>query len=269
MRANSQVVNANPRQELAAFLQACRKRLSPQQVGLPPGERRRVKGLRREEVAALAGIGITWYTWLEQGRPIQVSQATLLQLTRVLGLNEAESAYLFLLAAPDPTVLPTPIKPPTPTYEGTNFQLLLDALHPHPALLRDQHWDILAWNQAEANLTPWGDMDPSERNLLMYIFTNPYARACLPHWEEYARDILQIFRLTWNQFPPDEHITSLLDHLYRTSGEFQEWWQEHNVQPHPPLELVWQGVDGMRTVFAIQYMTFPLYPRRFMRVLFS
>lgn len=269
MGANGRAMSVNPRQELAAFLQTCRKRLSPQQVGLPPGERRRVKGLRREEVAALAGIGITWYTWLEQGRPIQVSQATLSQLAQVLCLNETERAYLFLLASPDPTTLPTPLKLPAPAQAEPHFQDLLDALAPHPALLRDQHWDIMAWNRAEANLNPWADMAPSERNLLLYLFTHPRPRACLPQWQEYTHAILQVFRLTWSQYPPDERLTSLLERLYQTSSEFRQWWQEHSVRQHPPLELIWQQENGTQICFSIQYLTFPLYPQHFMRVLFS
>jgi len=269
MRTNGRAVDPHLRQELAAFLQACRKRLSPQQVGLPSGERRRVKGLRREEVAALAGIGITWYTWLEQGRNIQVSEATLDNLAQALCLSEAERTYLFLLASPDPSRLPTPIKSPTSTEDQASLQNLLDALNPHPALLRDQHWDILAWNQAEADHTPWASIAPSERNLLLYLFTHPHARQHLPNWQEYAHAVLQIFRLTWSQFPSDERLISLLDHLQQTSNEFGEWWQQHTVQQHPPLELLWQEANGKCVSYSVMYLTFPLYPLRFVRVLFS
>lgn len=268
MRTDERPVATTPRRELAAFLQACRKRLSPQQVGLPPGERRRVKGLRREEVAALSGIGITWYTWLEQGRDIQVSEITLSALAQALRLSEAERTYLFLLASPDPSHQPLPIQPPLQEHDLASLQTLLDALHPHPALLRDHHWDILAWNEAEAELVPWASIAASERNLLVYLFTDPHARKHLPRWQEYARSTLQIFRLTFLQFPQNERLTYLLDHLHRTSKEFRQWWQEQGVQLHPALEVLWWHDDGKQAHYTIQYLTFPLHPTRFVRVLF-
>jgi transcriptional regulator with XRE-family HTH domain len=268
MSANRRALNANARRELAAFLQACRRRLSPQQVGLPSGERRRVKGLRREEVAALAGIGVTWYTWLEQGRDIQVSETTLNSLAQALCLSEAERTYLFLLASPDSSRHFVPIKPPTLDEDPASVQHLLDALNPYPALLRDHHWDVLAWNQAEAALTPWASIAPPERNLLLYLFTHPCARQHMPQWQEYARSVLQVFRLTWSQFLPDERLISIIDHLQQASSEFREWWQQHTVQQYPPLDLLWQYNNGQCTSFSITYLTFPMHPLWFTRVLF-
>lgn len=268
MHTDTTPLYAHRRRELRSFLQVCRKRLTPEQVGLPPGERRHVKGLRREEVAALAGIGITWYTWLEQGRDIQVSDVLVERLAHVLRLNEEERAYLFLLTTPSPTGQLTVIQPPPTAPAEAFLQTLLDALTPFPALLRDQHWDILGWNQAEADLVPWASMAPVERNMLLYLFTNPHAQDHLPQWEEYARSVLQVFRLTWSQFPSDERLTSLLLSLCQTSNTFREWWQEHGIQQHPPVSLVWQNHEGVRTHFSLMYLTFPLYPSQVARVLF-
>jgi transcriptional regulator with XRE-family HTH domain len=269
MQTEVRPINAQQREALAAFLQACRKRLTPEQVGLPAGERRRVKGLRREEVAVLSGISVIWYTWLEQGRPIKVSEATLDALAQVLRLSEAERTYLFLLAAPDPALLPSPIKPvPSLASEEASLMPVLDALDPNPALLRDHHWDILAWNQAEAAMYPWQSLAPEERNLLLYLFTSPQARSSLPLWEEYARSVLRIFRLTMGQFPPDERFATLVRHLQERSSEFELWWEEHTVQQDPPTALAWCRHDGKRVDFSIVYMTFPLHPLLTMRVLF-
>src|SRR5579884_1231901 len=128
------------RQELANFLKIRRARLRPQEVGLPEGERRRTPGLRREEVALLAGMSSTWYTWLEQGRRIQVSADILNSLARTLKLNPAEHAYLLQFASPSheeeswqETVKPT-------------FIHVLNSLNPLPAYIRGQRWDVLAWN---------------------------------------------------------------------------------------------------------------------------
>ena len=160
------------RQELAGFLRSRRERIAPEQVGLPPASRRRTPGLRREEVATLAGVGVTWYTWLEQGRDINASPQVLDAVARTLLLDPHERDHLFRLAdAPDSTgQSECKTLPPT-------AQLLLDQLEPFPACIRNARYDVLAFNQAyEELLGPLSDLPFEERNSLWRMFTNPGCR---------------------------------------------------------------------------------------------
>src|SRR5579863_5754258 len=157
------------RSELAAFLRSRRERITPEDVGLPGGYRRRTAGLRREEVAQLAGVGVTWYTWLEQGRPIRASVQVLDAVARTLRLDSVERQHLFRLA-----------EIPDAAADGAANQLLpaevravLDQLVPMPANVVTERFDILAWNAAYAVLfPPSADTAPAgtgraERNSLL------------------------------------------------------------------------------------------------------
>jgi len=139
------------RMELASFLRTRRERLLPEHVGLPLRPRRRTPGLRREEVAELIGIGVTWYTWLEQARAIHVSVDVVEQLARVFRLSEDERAYLFQLA--QQSLPPTRAEP----HEAVRpvFRDVLTAVEPSPAHIRDRSWNVLAWNRAESFLVDW------------------------------------------------------------------------------------------------------------------
>ncbi|OLB73693.1 MAG: hypothetical protein AUI14_25570 [Actinobacteria bacterium 13_2_20CM_2_71_6] len=143
------------RTELAQFLRSRRARLRPDDVGLPPGLRRRTPGLRREEVAQLAGVGVTWYTWLEQGRPINASVQILDAIARTLRLDQAERAHLYRLAevpaVPDPAaceILPPEIQP------------ILDSMDLTPAVIYNGRYDILAWNAPYGALFPGVTVEP-------------------------------------------------------------------------------------------------------------
>src|SRR5947207_4761410 len=150
------------RQELSQFLKTRRARLAPADVGLPTGNARRIAGLRREEVAVLAGVGLTWYTWLEQGREIQVSTPFLDNLARALRLSEAERAHLFALAQHRaPPMAPRPFPPEA----LKKVQAILDAID-SPAYARNNRFDVLAWNGANTRM--FGDfasMPEKERNI--------------------------------------------------------------------------------------------------------
>lgn len=155
--------------ELADFLKTRRSKVSPSQAGLSSSIRRRTPGLRREEIAQLAGIGITWYTWLEQGRPIQVSAQVVESLSRVLFLDKEERNHLYQLAN-----LPLPIDTLTPQETVTPIlQHVLDSLYLSPAILINQRWNVIAWNQAACIVL--GDflhMSDRERNIVWAMFTN-------------------------------------------------------------------------------------------------
>ena len=170
------------RQELADFLRMKREKLSPQAVGLPSGTRRRTPGLRREEVAALAGVGLTWYTWLEQGREINASVGFLEDLARVLKLDATERYHLFLLAHQRPPVVAghqwcqvTPL-----------VRRLLDDLTLRPAYVMNLSWDIIAWNPAADRLFAIAERQPQQRNMLWMLFADPELNQRLMGWQEQA-----------------------------------------------------------------------------------
>jgi len=215
------------RTDLAAFLRAHRERLSPADVGLPSGNRRRTPGLRREEVAALAGVGLTWYTWLEQGRDIGVSAAFLDSLTRVLKLDAAERRHLFLLAHERPPAEPGKtwcVLPP----------LVRRLMHdlPHPAFVLNLRWDVLGFNACADRLFAFGSHGPERRNLLWLLFTDPVLRERVHDWDEQAPAMLSSFRRDFARATQEADIHALVDELERVSPEFKAGWRRHEV--HAP-----------------------------------
>jgi transcriptional regulator with XRE-family HTH domain len=157
------------RPELAAFLRSRRARVTPQDVGMPPGLRRRTPGLRREEVAQLSGVGITWYTWLEQGRPINASAQVLDAVARTLRLDPPEREHLYHLAdVPYPSASKTPVQRVGPEIEG-----IIDALAPRPAVVYNSRYDILAANPAYRDLVSLEAGPAGTANALWELFTAP------------------------------------------------------------------------------------------------
>ncbi|WP_078969601.1 helix-turn-helix transcriptional regulator [Streptomyces natalensis] len=212
------------RRRLAEFLRSRRERITPSEAGIPAGPRRRTPGLRREEVAQLSGVSVTWYTWLEQARDITVSRQVLTSLARALMLSSVERRHLFALADERPPEQP-PVRGPGPA-----LQRLVDALTPHPAYLLDANWDLVGWNRAEAGLI--GDpalLEPAERNLLWLVFTDPALRTLLVDWEGQARDLVAQFRAdTRGQFG-EARFERLTGELRRRSAEFRTWWEAHDL----------------------------------------
>src|SRR5947209_4633776 len=179
------------RQVLAAFLRQRRARLSPADVGLPPGIRRRTAGLRREEVAQLANIGTSWYVWLEQGRDVHPSAQVLESLAQALRLTVNERRHLFLLAG---QALPPPLVSPEEESASLALQQMLDDLNPTPAYVMGRRYDYLAWNTAADGLFSLSEASPPYgRNLVWRLFTSPTMQA-QPNWEQLARGTLGEFR---------------------------------------------------------------------------
>jgi transcriptional regulator with XRE-family HTH domain len=217
---------ARRRAELADFLRNRRAALRPEEVGLPGGGRRRTPGLRREEVAQLAGVGTTWYTWLEQGREVRASLSVLEALARALELTPAERAHLVMLGRGEEVALPEPPKeeiPPT-------LQRLIENLGMGPACILGRRWDFLAWNPAFAVI--FGDpaeMPEGRRNLIWSILTDPKRRKLMTDWEESARNAVARFRADSARHVGDPHFEELIDALHEVSPEFREWWDLHEV----------------------------------------
>jgi transcriptional regulator with XRE-family HTH domain len=215
------------RAELAQFLRTRRERIAPRQVGLPPGTRRRTPGLRREELALLAGVGATWYTWLEQGRAITASGQVLESLARVLQLDADERTHLFILARQQ---LPADPLPLTQTIDPA-FQLILDTMGIYPALVLSSRWDIIAWNQAACQMfADFSTMTSRERHILWFLFTDPRHRAMAVDWEKEAQRFLALFRASTQRSVGEAWLTELVHNLGQVSPEFREWWSRHDIQ---------------------------------------
>ncbi len=214
-------------QELADFLRNRRARISPEQVGLPRGTRRRTPGLRREEVAMLAGVSPEWYTWLEQGRDINVSMQVLESLARVLQLDANEREHLFLLVLRQRP----PVEMYTPPTVSRTVQAFLDSLGTSPACVVDARTNVLAWNAAywavfAVDVTTGNER---ERNLMWRIFTNPAARLVNEGWKEIARVYVAQFRAGYGRFINDPWWAKQIAELSEISPEFCELWAQHDV----------------------------------------
>jgi transcriptional regulator with XRE-family HTH domain len=223
----SELGQAEPGQsELGAFLRSRRERLSPAQVGLPSGLRRRVRGLRREEVAELAGVGTTWYTWLEQGRDVRASAQVLSALAQALRLDAVEKQHLFTLNDCGTHCAETL---PTERVEEP-LHRMLESLVGQPAYVLGRRWDILAWNDAAVALFgDYGKLEGDARNIMHLVFANDAHRKLLVDWNELAQTALATFRADSARYSGDPEFARLITTLMRASAEFRLWWPRHEV----------------------------------------
>jgi transcriptional regulator with XRE-family HTH domain len=214
------------REALADFLRARRARLSPADVGLPAGIRRRTPGLRREEVAQLANIGTSWYVWLEQARDVHPSTEVLECLARALQLTLNERRHLFLLAGQAvPPLISAAEERAIPA-----LKRMLEDLDPSPAYALGRRYDYLASNRAANCLFNMSEAaSPYERNLLWRIFTSPTMRQ-RPNWERIARGTLAEFRASSARYPGDKWFEELIEDLKQVSPEFCRWWPHHDAR---------------------------------------
>jgi transcriptional regulator with XRE-family HTH domain len=212
------------RRELGDFLRARRSRLSPESVGLTRLRQRRTPGLRREEVAELAGIGVDWYVRLEQGRPVTPSVSTVDALARALRLTELEHQHLRALAGGGG---PKPFQPEIAP------RALLQILHslPQPAYVTGRRRDLVAWNAAAADILGFDDLPEDGRNLLVSMLTNPRSRQLFgPGWAEEAQHMVAAFRATHDLWAGDPAFVALLRRLRDGCPEFEAWWERHDVR---------------------------------------
>jgi transcriptional regulator with XRE-family HTH domain len=221
------------RDELRAFLRSRRARLSPADVGLPDhGGRRRTPGLRREELAALAGVGVSWYTWLEQGRDINPSPEVLDALARALRLEPAERRTLFALAR---TELPLAgelagTDGEQPDGEISQLIALVDSMHPNPAYLLGPMTRILAWNRAASVVLGSPDhLAPEKRYLLWWLMVDPGEGGMTAQREGTARNTLARFRAEYARHAGEPEYEEFLAQLREHGPHFREWWEEHEV----------------------------------------
>ncbi|MFO7288076.1 MAG: helix-turn-helix transcriptional regulator [Gammaproteobacteria bacterium] len=223
------MLSEDRRREIATFLRLRRERLQPEQVNLPRGNRRRTPGLRREEVAALAGVSTEWYTWLEQARDVQPSADTLRRIAAALRLEAGEAQHLLTLAGQNGEI-------------GGNGQAHTGSVSPRvrrlleqfgecPAWVHGERWDILAWNRAATVIHD--DIETAQgfwRNGVYRMFTHERMREMLVDWERHARDIVAKLRVAHARYVDDPWFNELVSALRAQSDEFARWWNEHNVQ---------------------------------------
>ncbi len=212
------------RQALADFLRQRRASLSPLEVGLPAGARRRTPGLRREEVALLASMGTSWYVWLEQARDVHPSAQILESLAQALRLTLDERRHLFWLAGQE---LPPHAAPGAERITPRLCQMLND-LDPLPAYITGRRWDYLAWNRAADGVFSLARAStPYERNMIWRLFTSRTIRQATPNWEQKIKAALAEFRVASARYPGDASFDELIAALKEASPEFRRWWPHH------------------------------------------
>lgn len=219
------------RVELGEFLKARRARVSPEDVGLPAGGRRRTPGLRREELAQLAGVGVTWYTWLEQGRPINASGQVLDAVATTLRLSSIEREHLYRLAEA------TPARPPRASAVANEavFAEILTALDPLPAVITNTRFDIVQPNQAFSDLFhDWHTLPCIHKNLLWCLITEPRARQQLVNYDEEVPYLVARLRSSYGEHVGDPDWETDLKRLRKLSPEFTHLWSRHEVAACTP-----------------------------------
>ena len=241
---------ARTRSDLSDFVTRHRNKLKPADVGLPVTGGRRTPGLRREEVAALAGVGLTWYTWFEQGRDVQVSEKFLLGVSKALKLDDAECSHLFLLAHRRP--------PPSEARQWLSVdplvRQLLDDLTARPAYVSNLRWDVIAWNAAADRLFDFSGRAQGDRNIIRMLFADPDLRRRFPAWRDDAPRLLAQFRCDLAAAPDDPAMLQLIGELKKLSPDFRRWMEQ------PGMESYGWGVravladDGTRHSFAHQML---------------
>jgi transcriptional regulator with XRE-family HTH domain len=215
------------RQELADFLRTKRASLQPEDVGLPEGGRRRTPGLRREEVALLAGVGATWYTWLEQGRDVRASLDVLEAVSRALQLTAAERGHVILLGRGEQA---PPCKAPAEKVSPA-LRRLVENLGPGPAYLLGRRWDYLAWNKSFERVFSWEPgPEPLSRNHVWLWFMDPGRRTlCSNDWAASGRLLVAKFRGDSARNIGDPVFEELISALESSSPEFRKLWKRHEV----------------------------------------
>lgn len=248
-----QVHRETRRTELRDFLRSRRARLNPGDVGLVAGGRRRTPGLRREEVALLAGIGVSWYTWLEQGRDISASVEVLDAISATLRLTPAEREHLHRLAGAGPSSDGHIDRGPVPP----ELRRLVDAWSPRPAMLQDRYWNLLAINDATRKVFGYSDFD---RNCLVSFFTNSRYRGMYVQWAAAAPGVVAAFRSDAGRHLGDSEFGRIASKLISLSPEFAELWARNDVGPHMQTVKAVRHPDAGELVFDKSTLTVADHP---------
>lgn len=235
---------------LSEFLKAKRSKLNPQMVGLPMGTRRRTPGLRREEVAQLAGVSTTWYTWLEQGRDIKVSTSVLDAISDALKLSNDEKKYLYALALEEGSG-------GNPVFSNTeeitispSIKRILQELRYCPTIITDRRCFIVGWNQAAANVFLDFDLIPTEqRNLIQLLFSRKEFRSLAVNWAHFVKGFMAIFRTYYGQYVADEWYKQFIQDMEQAYPEFQQLWNESEVSSAPDIQIEFRHAKAGKMIF--------------------
>ena len=248
------------RRELGAFLRARREQTTPAEVGLPPGGRRRTPGLRREEVATLAGVGVTWYTWLEQGRATGVSEQVVRAVARALRMSDAELHHALVLSGH------TPVSAAPPMTLRAEQAELLESFLPFPAAVQGDGYEIVAANRAYRFL--FSDLDaydPEDRNCAWLMFTDPTWNAALVDRDVVLPEITARLRARAAEHPGDARWTRLIERLRDASPLFRNLWERYEVaDDRPSLRRYRSPSVGALTV---HFQSLWLDPKRGTRII--
>jgi transcriptional regulator with XRE-family HTH domain len=240
---------ARRRVELGKFLKARRAELSPEDFGMPGGARRRTPGLRREEVALLSGVGVTWYTWLEQGRQINVSTQVLDAVAGTLRLDRAARWHLYRLAEAMP-LRAAATRGPVPD----EVREIVGGLDPLPAALTNTRFDILVSNDAHQDLfRDWHSLPCVHRNTLWCVVTEPAAREMFPQYDEEVRYLTARLRTAYARHVGDPDWEEDIRRLCGMSPEFAGLWARQQVAgPEPRTRTFIHGDAGPLTFTATE-----------------
>ncbi|WP_274648800.1 helix-turn-helix transcriptional regulator [Paenibacillus humicola] len=211
---------------LGDFLKSRRERLQPEQAGISGSYgRRRTPGLRREEVAVLAGVSVTYYTWLEQGREVTASREVMESIGRALQLSPDERLHLLRLWSPEKSFAPH-----GPGSVKPEWQKIIDQLA-YPAFIANDRTEVLAWNRAaSAIIADFQPMSDRDRVLMNIFFTDPYYRNHISNWDDFARYSVAVFRSNYDRHSGDSWFGETAERLAEESAEFGSLWLLHDIQ---------------------------------------
>lgn len=233
---------------LSDFLKSQRSKLHPAAVGLPPGARRRTPGLRREEVAQLAGVSTTWYTWLEQGRDIKVSASVLDAIAGTLHLNSDERKYLFDLAL-DNGFHPD-LAPGREAEISPSLAKILEELKFCPTLISDRHCHIVGWNTAASHVfLNFEQVPEAERNLIYLLFRKKELRTLAVNWAQFVRGFLAIFRAYYGQYVADPWYSAFIGRMSAEFPDFEELWNQSEVRAAPEVMIEFRHARAGKMLF--------------------
>lgn len=236
-------------QALSVFLKTHRAKIQPQSVGLPVGTRRRTPGLRREEVAQLAGVSSTWYTWLEQGRDIKVSTSVLDCISTSLQLSVDERKYLYALAletGPGTTLIH---EQSVPQISPSLNRILLELKH-CPTLISDRRCHIVGWNQAASHVFLDFEQIPYEqRNMIRLLFIRKEFQRLAINWEQFVKGYLAIFRAYYGQYVEDPWYNHFLEEMRGIHPRFDDLWEQSDVSSAPDVLLEFRHAKAGKMLF--------------------
>lgn len=240
---------------LSEFLKSKRAMLRPESFGMPSGSRRRTPGLRREEVAQLADVSLTWYTWLEQGRDIRVSPSVLNSVAKALQLNEDERKYMLTLAlALEPDAKqsePDVASPVVPRSLG----YIINELRHCPVIVSDRRCDIVGWNDAASYVfVDFAEVPVSQRNMVRLLFARKELRRLAANWEHFAGSFLAMFRAYYGQYVKDEWYEAFISEMKESYPDFSRLWEQSQVSYAPEVSLEFRHAQAGKMLFHLTSM---------------